>query len=97
MGMSSGDTPLTFIAINENFIKFKWHVTNEGFLETFSIIPPFKLEDKSREETVTVMFQTYSVHTLKVTKIVLKQMCENDLVDKYLTDLPEIPGKSIKD
>ncbi|XP_020568239.1 NLR family CARD domain-containing protein 3 isoform X2 [Oryzias latipes] len=76
---------------NENFIKFKWHVTNEGFLETFSIIPPFKLEDKSREETVTVMFQTYSVHTLKVTKIVLKQMCENDLVDKYLTDLPEIP------
>ncbi|XP_036073424.1 protein NLRC3-like [Oryzias melastigma] len=37
------------------------------------------------------MFQTYSVHTLKVTKIVLLEMSENDLVDEYLTDLPEIP------
>ncbi|KAF6729872.1 hypothetical protein FQA47_019844, partial [Oryzias melastigma] len=76
---------------NENFKKLIWHVTNYSFLEKFPKIPPFKLEDKGREETVTVMFQTYSVHTLKVTKIVLQEMSENNLVDKYLTDLPEIP------
>ncbi|XP_036073351.1 NACHT, LRR and PYD domains-containing protein 13-like isoform X2 [Oryzias melastigma] len=76
---------------NENFKNFIWHVTNGGFLERFPTIPPFKLEDKRREETVTVMFQSYSVHTLKVTKIVLQEMSEYNLVDKYLTDLPEIP------
>ncbi|XP_024117775.1 NACHT, LRR and PYD domains-containing protein 14, partial [Oryzias melastigma] len=75
----------------EKFKRFKIYVTSEDFLENVPIIPPFKLEDKSREETVTVMFQTYSVHTLKVTKIVLQEMSENNLVDKYITDLPEIP------
>ncbi|XP_024135604.1 NLR family CARD domain-containing protein 3 [Oryzias melastigma] len=76
---------------NENFKKVIWHVTNESFLEKFPKIPPFKLEGKTREDTVTAIFQTYSVHTLKVTKMVLKKIGENDLVDKYLTDLPEIP------
>uniref|UniRef100_A0A3B3B422 NACHT domain-containing protein n=1 Tax=Oryzias melastigma TaxID=30732 RepID=A0A3B3B422_ORYME len=81
---------------NEDFKKVIWHVTNESFLEKISKIPPFKLEDKSREETVTVMFETYSVHTLKVTKIVLLEMSENDLVDEYLTDLPEIPESPLE-
>uniref|UniRef100_A0A3B3DX77 Pyrin domain-containing protein n=1 Tax=Oryzias melastigma TaxID=30732 RepID=A0A3B3DX77_ORYME len=49
----------------ENFKEFKSYVTNEGFLENFPAIPPFKLENKNRVDTVTVMFQTYSVHTLK--------------------------------
>ncbi|XP_024119718.2 NACHT, LRR and PYD domains-containing protein 12-like [Oryzias melastigma] len=76
----------------ENFKEFKSYVTNEGFLENFPAIPPFKLENKNRVDTVTVMFQTYSVHTLKVTKIVLQDISVNDLVDKYLTDLPEQSG-----
>ncbi|KAF6739253.1 hypothetical protein FQA47_000715 [Oryzias melastigma] len=76
----------------EKFKRFKIYVTSEDFLENVPIIPPFKLENKLREETVIVMFQTYSVHTLKVTKMVLQEMSENNLVDKYLTDLPEIPA-----
>uniref|UniRef100_A0A3B3CXQ6 NACHT domain-containing protein n=1 Tax=Oryzias melastigma TaxID=30732 RepID=A0A3B3CXQ6_ORYME len=81
---------------NENFKKVIWHVTNESFLEKFPKIPPFKLEGKTREDTVTAIFQTYSVHTLKVTKMVLKKIGENDLVDKYLTDLPEIPESPLE-
>ncbi|KAF1385158.1 hypothetical protein PFLUV_G00127770 [Perca fluviatilis] len=64
----------------DDFGKFKWHL--QGALEDFPAIPKSKLENVNRENTVDTMFQTYSTNTIKVTRIVLEKINQNDLVEK---------------
>ncbi|KAF1385159.1 hypothetical protein PFLUV_G00127780 [Perca fluviatilis] len=64
----------------EDFGKFKWHL--QGALKDFPAIPKSKLESENRENTVDVMFQTYCINTINVTRIVLVNINQNDLVKK---------------
>ncbi|KAA8578119.1 hypothetical protein FQN60_009194, partial [Etheostoma spectabile] len=54
----------------------------EGALNDFPAIPKCKLENANRHETVDMMFQTYSTKIIDVTRIVLKELDQNDLAEK---------------
>ncbi|XP_034743221.1 uncharacterized protein LOC117953906 isoform X2 [Etheostoma cragini] len=66
----------------EDFEKFNWHLQQEGALNDFPAIPKSKLEKETRLNTVDMMFQTYSMKIIDVTRIVLVKMNLNDLVKK---------------
>ncbi|XP_035851629.1 NACHT, LRR and PYD domains-containing protein 12-like [Sander lucioperca] len=71
----------------EDFKRFKWLLQPKGVLEDFPAIPKSRLENADRMDTVDQMFLTYSTNTFKVTRIVLVEMNQNDLV----LDLEKLP------
>ncbi|TDH15473.1 hypothetical protein EPR50_G00032030 [Perca flavescens] len=81
----------------EDFETFQWYLQLNGGLEDFPAIPKSELENVNRVKTVDLMFSTYSVNTINVTRIVLVKMNQNELV-KNLSNLSntisEPPGKS---
>ncbi|XP_037607393.1 uncharacterized protein LOC119477388 [Sebastes umbrosus] len=77
---------------SKDFEKFKWYLQQPEFLEGFPAIPKSRLENAERELTVTQMFLTYSINTIKVTKIVLGEMNQNDLVEKLSKTISEPAG-----
>uniref|UniRef100_A0A8D0A3U7 Pyrin domain-containing protein n=1 Tax=Sander lucioperca TaxID=283035 RepID=A0A8D0A3U7_SANLU len=74
---------------DEDFGKFKWHL--QGVLKDFPAIPKSKLQNVNRENTVDTMFQTYSINTINVTRIVLVNINQNDLVKKLSQSQPGHP------
>ncbi|XP_068460379.1 NLR family CARD domain-containing protein 3-like [Clinocottus analis] len=70
----------------EDFKRFKWFLQWE-VLKGFPSIPKSRLEDADRMDTVDQMVKTYSIHTIKVIRIVLKKINQNDLVDKLPTEI----------
>ncbi|XP_039649593.1 NACHT, LRR and PYD domains-containing protein 12-like isoform X2 [Perca fluviatilis] len=64
--------------VAEDFEKFKWHL--QGVLEDFPAIPKSKLENVNRVKTVDLMFSAYCINTIKVTRIVLVKIYQNELV-----------------
>ncbi|XP_035851333.1 NACHT, LRR and PYD domains-containing protein 12-like [Sander lucioperca] len=72
----------------EDFKRFKWLLQQRGVLEDFPAIPKSRLENADRMDTVDQMFLTYSINTFKVTRIVLVEMNQNDLV----LDLEKLPN-----
>lgn len=76
------------------FKKFKWYLQQSEVLEGFPSIPKSLLENTDREDTVDHMVQTYSINTIKVTKIVLGKIHKNDLVKDLSKNTLEPIGKS---
>uniref|UniRef100_A0A8C9X992 Pyrin domain-containing protein n=1 Tax=Sander lucioperca TaxID=283035 RepID=A0A8C9X992_SANLU len=76
----------------DDFEKFKWYL--QGVLKDFTAIPKSKLENVNRVNTVDMMFQTYSINTIKVTRIVLVKINQNDLVENLSNIISEPAGKS---
>ncbi|XP_035858108.1 NLR family CARD domain-containing protein 3-like [Sander lucioperca] len=73
----------------EDFEKFKWHLQQKGALEDFPAIRKCKLENVNRVKTVDQMFSTYSMNTIKVTRIVLVKMNQNELVKNLSNTVSE--------
>uniref|UniRef100_A0A4W6EL59 NACHT domain-containing protein n=1 Tax=Lates calcarifer TaxID=8187 RepID=A0A4W6EL59_LATCA len=73
----------------EDFKKFKWHLWQKGVLEGFPGIRKSRLENADREDTVDLMFQTYCINTVKVTKMVLVKINQNDLLDNFTDTISE--------
>ncbi|XP_031163428.1 NACHT, LRR and PYD domains-containing protein 12-like [Sander lucioperca] len=71
----------------DDFEKFKWYL--QGVLKDFTAIPKSKLENVNRVNTVDMMFQTYSINTIKVTRIVLVKINQNDLVENLSNIISE--------
>ncbi|KAF1376114.1 hypothetical protein PFLUV_G00227330 [Perca fluviatilis] len=65
----------------EDFEKFKWYLQQKGTLKKFPAIRKSKLENVNRLNTVDMMFQTYSINTINVTRIVLVKIDQNALVE----------------
>ncbi|XP_074472439.1 protein NLRC3-like isoform X2 [Sebastes fasciatus] len=63
----------------KDFKEFKWYLQDP---EGFPAIPKSLLENADRVDTVDQMFLTYSINTIKVTRIILVKMNQNDLVKK---------------
>ena len=63
---------------------FKWYLQQPDFLKDFPPIPKSRLENANRVKVVDQMFQTYSMNTIEVTRIVLEKMDQNKLVEKIL-------------
>ena len=78
----------------EDFEKFKWHLQQKGAIEDFPAIRKSKLENVNRVKTVDQMFLTYSMNTIKVTRIVLVKMNQNELVKNLSNTVSEPAGKS---
>ncbi|XP_034757286.1 protein NLRC3-like [Etheostoma cragini] len=70
----------------EDFDEFKCHL--QGVLNDFPAIPKCKLENANRLNTVDMMFQTYCVNTVDVTRTVLVNINQNELV-KTLLNMPK--------
>ncbi|XP_038583521.1 NACHT, LRR and PYD domains-containing protein 3-like [Micropterus salmoides] len=64
----------------EDFKKFKWYLPQKELLEGFPTLPKSQLEKADRMDTVDQMVQIYSINTIKVARIVLVLMNQNDLV-----------------
>ncbi|XP_062297432.1 NACHT, LRR and PYD domains-containing protein 12-like [Scomber scombrus] len=73
---------------SEDFELFKWYLYQQGVLEGFKSIPKSRLEKANRIKTVDLMFESYSINTIKVTKIILGKMNQNALLER-LSLLPE--------
>ncbi|XP_073348426.1 protein NLRC3-like [Pagrus major] len=73
----------------DDFIKFKWLLQQEGVLEGFPAIPKCRLENADRMGTVDQMVQTYSMNTIRVTRMVLGEMKQNDLREKLSNTISE--------
>ena len=82
---------------NEEFERFKWLVCLKGTFEDFPSIPPSRLENADRMNTVDQMFRTYCINTVKVTKRLLVKIRKNDLLEEFPTNMSEPSGKSGKD
>ncbi|XP_023255182.1 pyrin-like, partial [Seriola lalandi dorsalis] len=67
----------------EDFHKFKWFLQQKGVLEDLPSIPKSRLESADRMATVDLMVQTYCINTVKVTKMVLVKINQNDLVENF--------------
>uniref|UniRef100_A0A8C9XVR9 Pyrin domain-containing protein n=1 Tax=Sander lucioperca TaxID=283035 RepID=A0A8C9XVR9_SANLU len=78
----------------EDFQTFQWYLQMNGGLEDFPAIPKSKLENVNRVKTVDQMFSTYSMNTIKVTRIVLVKMNQNELVKNLSNTISEPAGKS---
>uniref|UniRef100_A0A671TXY4 B30.2/SPRY domain-containing protein n=1 Tax=Sparus aurata TaxID=8175 RepID=A0A671TXY4_SPAAU len=63
----------------DDFKKFKWLLQQEGVLEGFPAVRKSRLENADRMDTVDQMVQTYCINTIKVTRMVLQEMNQNDL------------------
>ncbi|XP_022614850.1 NLR family CARD domain-containing protein 3-like [Seriola dumerili] len=74
----------------EDFKKFKWFLQQKEVLEGFPSIPRTRLENADRMDTVDLMVQTYCINTIKVTRMVLVKMNQNDLVENF-TDIISVP------
>ena len=79
---------------DEDFQKFKWHL--QGALEGFPAIPKCRLEKANRMDTVDQMVQTYCINTIKVTRMVLGEINQNDLRDQLSNTISEPSGRSLK-
>ena len=77
----------------EDFERFKWFLEQE-VLEGFPAIPKSRLEGVNRMDTVDQMVKNYSINTIKVIRIVLKEINQNDLVAKLPKTISEPEGKS---
>ncbi|XP_035857560.1 NACHT, LRR and PYD domains-containing protein 3-like [Sander lucioperca] len=73
----------------EDFQTFQWYLQLNGGLEGFPAIAKSKLENVNRVKTVDLMFSTYSMNTIKVTKIVLVKINRNDLVENLSNTISE--------
>ncbi|XP_070705095.1 NLR family CARD domain-containing protein 3-like [Pempheris klunzingeri] len=73
----------------EDFKKFKWYLQQKGVLEGFSPIPKSRLEDADRMDTVDQMVKTYCINTIKVTRMVLILMNQNDLLKNLPNTISE--------
>ena len=58
----------------DDFKTFKWYLEQPEVLEGLPAIPKCRLEKVDRLDTVDLMVQTYSEHTLQVTRKVLRKM-----------------------
>uniref|UniRef100_UPI0037E7B08D NLR family CARD domain-containing protein 3-like n=1 Tax=Semicossyphus pulcher TaxID=241346 RepID=UPI0037E7B08D len=77
----------------EEFKKFKWYLQQSEVLEGFPAIPKSRLENADRVDAVDQMTQTYSINTVKVTRMVLEMINKNDLAEnlsKTTTEPTEI-------
>ncbi|XP_035856998.1 uncharacterized protein LOC116036186, partial [Sander lucioperca] len=74
---------------DEDFEKFKWYLQQKGALEDFPAIPKSKLEKVNRVKTVDQMFSTYSMNTIKVTRIVLVKINQNELLKNLSNTISE--------
>ncbi|XP_039667388.1 uncharacterized protein LOC120565565 [Perca fluviatilis] len=77
----------------DDFEKFKWFLQQKGTLEDFPAIPKCKLENVNRRITVDMMFQTYSINTINVTRIVLVKINQNELVKTLSNIIYESAGE----
>ncbi|XP_070705942.1 NACHT, LRR and PYD domains-containing protein 3-like [Pempheris klunzingeri] len=73
----------------EDFKKFKWYLQQKGVLEGFTAIPKSRLENADRMDTVDQMVKTYCINTIKVTKMVLVLINQNDLVKNFPPTISE--------
>ncbi|KAM9339294.1 LOW QUALITY PROTEIN: uncharacterized protein ABDE67_016959 [Symphorus nematophorus] len=73
----------------EDFKKFKWYLQEQGVLEGHPAIPKCKLEAADRMDTVNHMAQTYSTNIIKVTRMVLEKIGQNDQAEKLLNIISE--------
>ncbi|XP_039632693.1 NACHT, LRR and PYD domains-containing protein 3-like [Perca fluviatilis] len=73
----------------EDFQTFQWYLQLNGWLEGFPAIAKSKLENVNRVKTVDLMFSTYSMNTINVTRIVLVKMNQNDLVKNLSNTISE--------
>ncbi|XP_028445940.1 NACHT, LRR and PYD domains-containing protein 3-like [Perca flavescens] len=73
----------------DDFENFKWYLQQKGTLKNFPAIRKSKLENVNRVNTVDTMFQNYSINTIKVTRIVLVKINQNDLVEKLSNIISE--------
>nr|XP_033495318.1 protein NLRC3-like [Epinephelus lanceolatus] len=77
---------------DKDFKKFKWYLKRK-VLEGSPVIPICQLEEADRLDTVDEMVQTYTTNTVKVTKIILRKMNRNKLVEnlpKLISEPEEI-------
>uniref|UniRef100_A0A3Q1JDV6 B30.2/SPRY domain-containing protein n=1 Tax=Anabas testudineus TaxID=64144 RepID=A0A3Q1JDV6_ANATE len=74
---------------NEDFKKFKWYLYQKGSLKDFPAIPKSRLENADRLDTVDQMVLTYCINTVKVTKMVLVKINQNDLVENFINSNSE--------
>ncbi|XP_039678961.1 NACHT, LRR and PYD domains-containing protein 12-like [Perca fluviatilis] len=78
----------------DEFKTFKWYL-QQDILEGYQSIKVAKLEDAERQDTVTLIVNTYQLHgALKVTKKVLEKINRNDLVQS-LPDTSSGPEESV--
>ena len=73
----------------DDFKKFKWLLQQEGVLEGFPTLKKSRLENADRMDTVDQMHQAYGTNTMKVTRMVLGKMNQNDLGEKLLNSVIE--------
>ncbi|XP_059212123.1 NLR family CARD domain-containing protein 3-like [Centropristis striata] len=66
----------------EDFKKFKWYLQQQEVLEGLPAIPKSRLEGADRMDTVDQMVQNYCLNTIKVTRTVLVEINQNELVKK---------------
>ncbi|XP_070705053.1 NLR family CARD domain-containing protein 3-like isoform X1 [Pempheris klunzingeri] len=71
----------------DDFTKFKWYL--QGALKGFTPIPKSRLEKANRMDTVDQMMKTYSINTMKVTKMVLVSMDQNEVVKNFPSTISE--------
>ncbi|KAF1373362.1 hypothetical protein PFLUV_G00259780 [Perca fluviatilis] len=74
---------------SEDFEMFKWYLQQEGALGDFPAIPTSKLENVNRVKTMDLMFHTYSMNAINVTRMVLIKINRNDLVRNLSNTISE--------
>ena len=79
----------------DDFKKFKWLLLQEGVLEGFPAIRKSRLENADRMDTVDQMVQTYCINTIKVTRMVLREINQNILMEKLSNTISEPIGMSL--
>ena len=80
----------------EDFKEFKWYLQHSEVLDNFPAIRKSALEDADRVDTVDQMVQTYCINTIKVTKMVLEKMNQNNLAMNFSEITTEPTGRSLK-
>ncbi|XP_054474949.1 NLR family CARD domain-containing protein 3-like [Anoplopoma fimbria] len=78
----------------KEFKRFKWSLQQREVLKGFQTIPKSRLEGVDQVDTVDEMVRTYSINTVEVTLIVLKEIKRNDLVENLSKTISEAEGKS---
>ncbi|XP_053193426.1 NACHT, LRR and PYD domains-containing protein 3-like [Scomber japonicus] len=64
---------------SEQLKKFQWYLCQRGVLEGFKSIPKSHLEKADRMDTLDLMFKSYCIKTIKVTRMILGKINQNDL------------------
>ncbi|KAL7373756.1 hypothetical protein ABVT39_014157 [Epinephelus coioides] len=78
---------------DKDFKKFKWYL-KQKVLEGYPVIPICRLEKADRMNTVDEMVQTYTMNAIKVTRIILRKMDRNELVENLPKPVSE-PEESL--